>query len=62
MEERSKVEDNQASNNPADPNEVDWEGPEDVHNPRNWPTWRRGMIVGIVTSIVFSTYVDLLNL
>jgi hypothetical protein len=45
--------------NAANPNEVDWEGPADVRNPRNWPAWRRGMIVGVVTSLVFSTYVGL---
>ena len=44
------------ANQPADdPNEVDWDGPDDPHNPRNWPVWKRGIIIGIVTSIVFST-------
>ncbi|KAE8367279.1 major facilitator superfamily domain-containing protein [Aspergillus caelatus] len=38
-----------------DPNEVDWDGPADPHNPRNWSAWRRGMLVGIVTCVVFST-------
>jgi hypothetical protein len=37
------------------PNEVDWDGPDDPHNPRNWPTWKRAMLVGIITSVVFST-------
>jgi hypothetical protein len=55
MGEKFEVKDKQASNDAADPNEVDWEGPEDVHNPRNWPVWQRGMIVGILTSIVFLT-------
>ncbi|CAJ2510891.1 Uu.00g065160.m01.CDS01 [Anthostomella pinea] len=31
----------------ADPNEVDWDGPDDPHNPKNWPVWRRGVIVGM---------------
>ena len=39
----------------AHPNEVDWDGPNDIHNPRNWSIWTRGTIVGMVTSIVFST-------
>jgi hypothetical protein len=39
----------------TDPNEVDWDGPDDPHNPRNWSVRRRGVIIGIVTSIVFST-------
>ncbi|KAJ5114397.1 hypothetical protein NUU61_000156 [Penicillium alfredii] len=40
---------------PPDSNEVDWDGPDDPHNPRNWPAWRRGMLVGIITCVVFST-------
>lgn len=38
-----------------DLNEVDWDGPDDPHNPRNWPTWRRAMLVGMITTVVFST-------
>ncbi|THC91331.1 hypothetical protein EYZ11_009196 [Aspergillus tanneri] len=38
-----------------DPNEVDWDGPDDPKNPRNWPRWRRAMLVGIITCVVFST-------
>ena len=38
-------------------NEVNWDGPDDVQNPQNWPVWRRVVIVGTVTSIVFTTYV-----
>lgn len=22
-------------------NVVDWDGPDDPHNPRNWPAWKR---------------------
>jgi hypothetical protein len=55
MEKGPEVEDNQLSDNSTDPNDVDWDGPDDLHNPRNWSVRRRGMIVGIVTSIVFST-------
>ncbi|KAJ6135905.1 hypothetical protein N7512_001065 [Penicillium capsulatum] len=35
--------------------EVDWDGPDDPENPRNWPAWRRSMLVGIITMVVFST-------
>ena len=38
-----------------DPNEVDWDGPDDPKNPRNWPTWRRAMLVTVITCVVFST-------
>ena len=55
MEKEAEVEDNQPYKSSTDTNQVDWEGPDDVHNPRNWSVWKRGMIVGIVTSIVFST-------
>ena len=41
----------------SDPNEVNWNGPDDVENPQNWPVWRRTVIVGTVTAIVFTTYV-----
>ncbi|CRG83296.1 putative transporter C530,02 [Talaromyces islandicus] len=41
--------------NPQDPNEVDWDGPDDPHNPRNWNAWRRSMLIGIITCVVFST-------
>jgi hypothetical protein len=39
----------------ADPNEVDWDGPDDPQNPMNWSVTRRGVIVGMAMSIVFST-------
>ncbi|KAJ5722258.1 hypothetical protein N7488_000293 [Penicillium malachiteum] len=38
-----------------DPNEVDWDGPDDPNNPRNLPIWRRSMLVGVITCVVFST-------
>lgn len=50
-----EVEDVLPCENSTDPNEVDWDGPDDPHNPRNWSVRRRALIVGIVTSIVFST-------
>ncbi|KAJ5726102.1 uncharacterized protein N7483_007459 [Penicillium malachiteum] len=36
----------------SNPNEVDWDGPDDPKNPRNWPTWRRSMLVGVITCVV----------
>ncbi|KAF7525745.1 hypothetical protein G7054_g10983 [Neopestalotiopsis clavispora] len=38
-----------------DPNEVDWDGLDDVAKPQNWPAWRRGWIFGIVMALNFST-------
>ncbi|KAJ5693028.1 hypothetical protein N7462_002451 [Penicillium macrosclerotiorum] len=38
-----------------DSNLVDWDGPDDPENPRNWPAWRRCLLVGVVTFVVFST-------
>jgi hypothetical protein len=55
MGESVKHENSLPSDVSIDPNEVDWVGSDDTKNPRNWPIWRRGLIVGIVTSIVFST-------
>ena len=42
----------------SDPNEVNWDGPDDVQNPQNWPVWRRAVIVVTITAIVFTTYVN----
>lgn len=39
----------------TNPNEVDWDGPNDPQNPQNWSVSRRGVIVGMAMSIVFST-------
>jgi hypothetical protein len=43
------------SDNSIDLHMVDWDGPDDSKNPRNWSVWKRGMIIGVVMSIVFST-------
>ena len=32
--------------------EVDWED-DDPENPKNWPTWRKGMIIGFVSWATF---------
>ena len=39
----------------VDPNEVDWDGPDDPQNPLNWSVARRAFIVGMAMAIVFST-------
>jgi hypothetical protein len=30
-----------------------WEGEDDPMNPRNWPLWRKGVVVGIISAITF---------
>ena len=35
----------------SDTNEVNWDGPDDVQNPQNWPVWRRTVIVGTVREL-----------
>jgi hypothetical protein len=34
-----------------DPNEVDWDGPDDPECPMNWPRWRKSWII-IILSIL----------
>ncbi|KAJ5114106.1 hypothetical protein N7456_002640 [Penicillium angulare] len=34
---------------------VDWDGPDDPQNPLNWPVWKRTLLVGTITCVVFST-------
>ncbi|KAI9729165.1 MAG: hypothetical protein M1834_007072 [Cirrosporium novae-zelandiae] len=38
-----------------DSNEIDWDGPDDPANPRNWSTWRKVTTMAIVASISFLT-------
>lgn len=35
-------------------NIVDWDGPDDPQNPRNWPTWKR-MIQVVLSSLFLLT-------
>jgi hypothetical protein len=35
-------------------NIVDWDGPDDPHNPRNWPTWKRMIQVVLVSSFLLT--------
>lgn len=32
-----------------DPNEVDWDGPNDPEFPMNWPKWRKSWIISILS-------------
>ena len=40
---------NNASVNDADPNMVDWDGPNDPENPMNWPESRKWIAVATVS-------------
>lgn len=33
---------------------VDWNGPDDVDNPRNWPTWKRMIQVVIASAFLLT--------
>lgn len=37
----------------ADPNVVDWDGPEDPKNPMNWPAWKIKTHIFLVSAITF---------
>lgn len=37
----------------ADP----WDGPEDPDNPKNWPPWRRYLVVALISTMNFTTQV-----
>jgi hypothetical protein len=36
-----------------DPNIVDWDGPDDPENPKNWATRKKVMAVGMASMITF---------
>ncbi|GAB7350721.1 hypothetical protein MBLNU459_g1275t1 [Dothideomycetes sp. NU459] len=38
-----------------DANKIDWDGDDDPQNPRNWSVWSRGVVIGTVMAIVFTT-------
>ena len=40
---------------PLDPNIVDWDGPDDVENPMNWPKGKRLASVSLASGITFIT-------
>lgn len=41
----------------ADPNVVDWDGPDDALNPLNWPSRKRWAHVVMVALLALVTYV-----
>ena len=41
---------------PADPNIVDWDGPDDPDNPLNWSTKKKWFNIGVMAAITFLTY------
>ena len=43
------------SEEPVDPNIVDWDGPDDPTNPMNWPPWKVKAHIFLVSAITFVT-------
>ena len=39
----------------SDPNVIEWDGPNDPHNPLNWSTPRKWIIIALVSLITFNT-------
>ena len=37
----------------ADPNIVDWDGPDDPKNPMNWPAWKINAHIFLISAITF---------
>lgn len=33
---------------------VDWDGPDDLENPQNWPLSRKWWLVGLVSAVTFN--------
>jgi hypothetical protein len=44
-----------SSQSSQDPNLVDWDGPDDPKNPRNWPLSKKAIITGTVSLITLLT-------
>lgn len=40
---------------PADPDVVDWDGPDDPKNPQNWSSLHKWTLIGLVSTITFIT-------
>jgi hypothetical protein len=40
-----------------DPNIVDFDGPDDPENPFNWPTWKKGRQLALMSFNTFITWV-----
>lgn len=45
----------EVNSTPADPNIVDWDGPDDPENPMNWKTGKKGLMVGILSLLTLVT-------
>lgn len=45
----------EVSTESSDPNVVDWDGPDDPHNPLNFKPWLKTLNVGLVSAICFVT-------
>ncbi|KAJ8075596.1 hypothetical protein PM082_021226 [Marasmius tenuissimus] len=41
----------------GDPYLVDWEGPNDPDNPRNWSTFKKGFVASCISLLTFSVYI-----
>jgi hypothetical protein len=50
-DQQSSEPDQTAIEQEAKDNIVDWEGPDDPQNPRNWPAWKR--IIQVVCAAAF---------
>ena len=49
----------QESDNEVDPNAVDWDGPGDPKNPKNWPESTQMLNVALLSLLTIVTYVYL---
>jgi hypothetical protein len=45
----------------VDPDIVDWDGPDDPHNPMNWPMSKKWGLIAVLAGVTLVTWV-LLNL
>ena len=39
----------------SDPNIVSWDGPDDPQNPMNFPSWKKSLMIGLVSATCFLT-------
>jgi hypothetical protein len=53
-DQRSSELDQTAIEQEAKDNIVDWDGPDDPQNPRNWPAWRRMSQVVLASSFLLT--------
>lgn len=50
------LEDKKQDDDPTPENIVDWDGPKDPHNPLNWSSSRKVIMIGLVSFITFLSY------